>query len=96
LATKPKSDDLAGDVSLLHDALADSHSGNAAHALELAQQHARLYPNSRLSVERGAIEVRSLCALGRAAEARKLAAHLRTQVPNSPVNAALEETCVGQ
>ncbi|HEX3775335.1 MAG TPA: hypothetical protein VHV51_12775 [Polyangiaceae bacterium] len=95
-ATNPASDDLAGDVSLLHQALAASHAGNAAHALELAQKHARLYPNSRLGVERSAIEVRSLCALGRAAEARKLAARLRAQAPNSPVRAALEETCVGR
>ncbi len=95
-SAKPASGDLEQELSLLHQALAESHSGNAAGALALAQQHARQYPNSKLSVERDAIEVRSLCTLGRSAEAHQLADRLRTQAPGSPVRAALEETCVGK
>ena len=89
---KPSAEDLVQELSLLHQALAESRSGHAARALELARQHAQRYPNSRLRVERDAIQVRSLCALGRAAEARKIADRL----PNSPVSAALQETCVGK
>ena len=91
-ALKPSADDLVQELSLLHQALAESRSGHAARALELAHQHAQRYPNSRLRVEREAIQVRSLCALGRASEARKIADRL----PNSPVSAALQETCVGK
>jgi hypothetical protein len=87
---KPSPDDLGEELSLLHQALAESRSGHAA--LELAHQHAQRFPNSHLRVERAAIEVRSLCALGRAAAARKIADRL----PNSPVSAALQETCVGK
>jgi hypothetical protein len=96
LGVKPASGDLEQELALLHQALAESRSGNAAGALALAQQHARQYPNSKLRVERDAIEVRSLCTLGRAAEAHKIADRLRTQAPGSPVSAALEETCVGK
>jgi hypothetical protein len=93
---KPSSDDLAQELSLLHQALAASRSGNAASALTLAQQHAQRYPNSRLRNERDAIEVRSLCSLGRGAEAKKIAERLRARAPNSPVSAALQDTCVGK
>ncbi len=93
---KPSSDDLVAELTLLHQALAESRSGNAARALELARQHAQRYPNSRLRIERDAIEVRSLCSLGRAAEARKIADRLKAQAPNSPVSASLQETCVGK
>jgi hypothetical protein len=96
LGVKPASGDLEQELALLHEALAKSRSGNAAGALALAQQHARQYPNSKLRVERDAIEVRSLCTLGRSAEAHKIADRLRTQAPGSPVSAALEETCVGK
>ena len=93
---KPAADDLGQELSLLHQALAESRSGHAARALELARQHARLYPKSRLRIERDAIEVRSLCTLGRATEAHKIADRLHAQAPNSPVSAALQETCVGK
>jgi hypothetical protein len=95
-SAKPSSDDLVQELSLLHQALAASQSGNAASALELARQHAQRYPNSRLRNERDAIEVRSLCALGRATDATRLADKLRGRAPNSPVSAALQDTCVGK
>lgn len=90
------SDDLAADIGLLHEALAASRAGNAAKALDLARQHQSRYPNSRLRIERDAIEVRSLCSLGRTAEARKIANRVRAQAPSSPVSAALAETCAGK
>jgi len=95
-APKPSGDALVQEISLLHQALAASSSGNAARALELAREHAQRYPNSRLGVERSAIEVRSLCSLGRPTEARKVADRLRAQAPSSPVSAALKDTCVGK
>ena len=95
-AVKSSSDDLVQELSLLHQALAASRSGNAASALDLARQHAQRYPNSRLRNERDAIEVRSLCALGRAADAKKIADRLRARAPSSPVSAALQDSCVGK
>jgi hypothetical protein len=96
LAPKPSADALVQELSLLHQALAASRSGNASRALELSREHAQRYPNSRLGIERSAIEVRSLCSLGRPAEARKVAERLRSQAPSSPVSAALKDTCVGK
>lgn len=95
-SAKPSADDLVQELGLLHQALAESRSGHAARALELARQHAQRYPNSRLRIERDAIQVRSLCALGRTPEARKIADRLRAQAPSSPVSASLAETCVGK
>jgi hypothetical protein len=95
-SAKPSGDALVQELSLLHEALAASRSGNAARALELAREHARQYPASRLGIERSAIEVRSLCSLGRPAEARKVADRLRARAPSSPVSAALKDTCVGK
>lgn len=93
---KPSGDALLQEISLLHDALAASRSGNAARALELAREHAQRYPSSRLGLERSAIEVRSLCSLGRVAEARKVAERLRARAPGSPLSSALQDTCVGK
>lgn len=93
---KPSGDALVQELSLLHEALAASRSGNAARALELSREHAKRYPSSRLSIERSSIEVRSLCSLGRASEARRVAERLRSQAPNSPVTASLKDTCVGK
>lgn len=95
-ATKPSGDALVQELSLLHEALAASRSGNAARALELSREHAKRYPSSRLSIESSAIEARSLCALGRASEARKVAERLRAHAPSSPVTASLKDTCVGK
>lgn len=95
-SARASSDALVQELSLLHEALAASRSGNAARALELAREHARQYPASRLGIERSAIEVRSLCSLGRPAEARKVADRLRARAPSSPVSAALKDTCVGK
>jgi len=95
-SAKPAGDALVQELSLLHEALAASRSGNAARALELAREHAQRYPASRLGIERSAIEVRSLCSLGRPAEARKVADRLRARAPSSPVSAALKDTCVGK
>jgi hypothetical protein len=93
---KPSGDALVQEISLLHEALAASRSGNAARALELAREHAKRCPGSRLGIERSAIEVRSLCSLGRVAEARKIAERLRAQSPSSPLVASLKDTCVGK
>jgi hypothetical protein len=95
-ALKPAANDLVQELSLLHQALAASRAGNAAQALELSRQHARRFPDSRLASERSAIEVRSLCSLGRTAEARKVAERLRSRAAGSPVIAALADTCVGK
>jgi len=95
-ATPPTGDELGQELSLLHQALAEWRSGNAQRALDLAHEHARRYPSSQLRFERIALEVRALCAVGREPEARKTADQLRSQAPNSPMSAALKDTCVGK
>jgi len=96
--TSPKAidDELAADVALLHEALGEWRAGHAARALELSREHARRFPSSQVRSERSALQVRALCALGRDAEARKIADQLRSQAPGSPAAAALKDTCAAK
>jgi hypothetical protein len=67
--------------------------GAPRRALELADQHAKLYPGSQMGLERGALRVFAFCALGRKAEARALASELLAAAPRSPLRTSLEESC---
>jgi len=93
---KASDDELAADVALLHEALGEWRAGHAARALELSREHARRFPSSQVRSERSALQVRALCALGRDADARKIADQLRTQAPGSPASAALKDTCAAK
>jgi hypothetical protein len=71
------------DAELLAAALRALSTRDAARALELAQQDASLYASSPLAEERDAIRIRALAALGRADEARPLAAAFIATHPHS-------------
>jgi hypothetical protein len=89
-------DPLMAEVALLHKAQQAWRQGNAARALDLAQQHARRYPHSVLALERDALRVFALCSLGHRAQARPLAADLLRRAPGSPLRTSVEESCGGR
>ncbi len=86
---------LERELSLLQSAHRAYRAGQASKALQLAREHAQLFPRSQLVAERETIEVLSLCALGRTREARTIAANLRA-ASGSPSLAGLDASCVGK
>ena len=86
-------DPLLAELTLLREAQQALRDGQARRALELAERHAALYPRSQLALERGALRVFALCALGHKAEARALATDLLAAAPRSPLRTSLEESC---
>ena len=91
LPTAP--DPLLAELTLLRQAQQALRDGSARRALELAERHAALYPRSQLALERGALRVFALCALGRKTDARALATELLAAAPRSPLRTSLEESC---
>lgn len=89
----PARDPLLAEAALLNKAQQAWRVGNARRALELAQKHAQRYPRSALAFERDAVRVLALCALGRKAQARPLAAALVKRAPRSPLRTSVEESC---
>ena len=89
-------DPLLAELSLLHHARQAWRTGNASRALSLAQEHAHRYPHSALGLERDALRVFALCALGQKAQARPLADDLLRRAPNSPLRTSVEESCGGR
>jgi hypothetical protein len=92
-AEAPPADPLVAEVSLLRQAQQALRDGQAAQALALARRHATLYPRSQMSLEGGALQVFSFCALGRKNEAHRLATELLARAPRSPLRTSLEESC---
>jgi hypothetical protein len=89
----PAEDPLLAEVSLLQRAQRALRGGQPLHAMELAARHETLYPTSQMALERDALRVFALCALGKKGEARTLARALLAQAPTSPLRASLEESC---
>jgi len=88
-------DPLLAEVTLLRKAQRAWQGGKPQVALDLAQRHAQTYPHSQLAVERDAVRVFALCALGRTVEAQSLASELFARAPGSPLRTSLEESCAG-
>jgi len=86
-------DPMLAELSLLRQAQQALRDGHAAQALALAQRHETLYPASQMRLEGRALEVFSYCALGRKADARRLATALLAGAPRSPLRNSLEESC---
>jgi hypothetical protein len=89
-ATKPT---LAAELELLHRAQAAWRAREAERALSLVNQHRARYPRSRLRHERDALQVLSLCELGRRSQATRAARALLARDPRSPLRAAIERSC---
>jgi hypothetical protein len=86
-------DPLLAELALLNRAQQAWRNGAAGNALELAQQHAQRYPRSKLALERDAVRVFALCALGRKHQAHSLAVAIVKRAPRSPLRTSVEESC---
>jgi hypothetical protein len=86
-------DPLLAEVGLLHRAQQAWRGGNAKRALQLAQQHAKEYPRSALALERDALRVFTMCALGQKRQARIIAKDLMKRAPRSPLRTSVAESC---
>jgi hypothetical protein len=75
-------DSLSREAELLEQARAEL-GGNPAEALRIAQKHASLFPNGKLSIERELVAVDALQRLGRAQEARARGDALLARSPGS-------------
>jgi len=93
---EPSKTALAEELDLLHDVQAKWRRGDAAAALGLLAQHRRRFPRSQLGPERDALTILSLCAVGRTAQARKLAERFLRSAARSPLRASVEESCGGR
>jgi hypothetical protein len=65
----------------------------AAGALALLNEHRARFPHSTLQLERDALQVLTLCELGKTADAARLARSVLAAAPHSPLRASLEESC---
>ncbi len=83
---------LAMEASLIRRAL-DETARNPGEALRLAAAHRDQFPGGQLTQERRLIEVLARCALGQVAEARRLAAPLRSG--GTATRARLARSCAG-
>lgn len=69
-AARRQSDRLAEEVAILSRAETELHAGRFASALQVLDEHRRIFPRGTLTQERVAARVRALCALGRVSEAQ--------------------------
>lgn len=86
---------VADETRLLRSANQALHAGDAARALTLLEEHARLYPHGILTEERSAERVSALCALGRIDDAKLEAARFLVSTPDSPLAASVRASCGG-
>ena len=77
-------------MALLRDARLMLHQSPAS-ALELTDEHARLYPQGQMTQERELIAVSALVALGHRTAALARAASFERQYPTSPYRKQLGE-----
>jgi len=90
--THPTSSPAPSEASLLGQAWSAIASGNARHALELADRDARLYPAGVMREERTAIEVVALAKLGRTTDAHVAAKQFLVRYPTSLHRALVEQS----
>jgi hypothetical protein len=83
----------AGELDLLHRAQTAWRAGQARAAIALLDRHRARFPRSALRSEGDALRALSLCELGRRAEAAQLARRVIAREPQSPLRAALEQSC---
>jgi tetratricopeptide (TPR) repeat protein len=78
------------EVTLLEQARVALRGGNAARALELADQHAAVYPDGALAEEREALAIEALAKLGRHDEAAAKWTKFASSYPHSNYRARLQ------
>jgi hypothetical protein len=87
------SETLDAELDLLHRAQMAWRAREAAGALALLNEHRARFPRSTLQLERDALQVLTLCELGKTADAARLARSVLDAAPHSPLRASLEESC---
>jgi hypothetical protein len=88
-------DSLGAEVELLRRARAAANAGNHGEALDVLQQHQRRFPRGKLARERDMSRLKAYCALGKQAEARRLASGMMARDPSDVLRAKLQKTCAG-
>ncbi len=73
------------ELGILQRAQAAFGAGDFSNALLLVNDHARRFPNGRLTEEREALRVRALSGAGREKESAKAASAFRARFPRSPM-----------
>lgn len=86
---------LAEEVRLLKAAQKALNAGNAAAALEALAEHQRRFPRGQLALERSAVRIGALCALGRTAEARRAGAAFLERHASSTLAEQVRGSCAG-
>jgi RNA polymerase sigma factor (sigma-70 family) len=84
---------LAAELALLERAHRRLDAADPNGALAVLAEHAQRFPSGQLVEARRAAEVRTLCALGRVAEAEQEAAALHRDHPGSNIARAVADTC---
>jgi hypothetical protein len=87
---------LDAETKLVRQGVGALHTGDAARALALLDEHARLYPDGFLAEERAGERVLALCDLGRNVEAADAARAFLSQHPRSPLAARVRSSCGGR
>jgi hypothetical protein len=85
-----RADSLSEEVALLARAETELHAGRFASALDVLDDHARVFPRGVLAQERVAARVHALCGLGRVAEANTELARI---APGSLQESSAREAC---
>jgi hypothetical protein len=88
-------DGLLGEIRLLHEAQSALAAHDPTRALARLDEHAARYPHGTLRQESLAERIVALCQLGRANEARALAAPLLRENTRSPAIERVRASCVG-
>lgn len=87
---------LDAETKLVRQGVGALHTGDAARALALFDEHARLYSDGFLAEERAGERVLALCDLGRNVEAADAARAFLSQHPRSPLAARVRSSCGGR
>ena len=88
-------DSLGAEVELLRRARAAANAGRHAEALTVLQEHKRRFPRGELAHERDMSRLRAYCALGKQADAKKLAGSMLARDGSNVMRAKLAKTCAG-
>jgi hypothetical protein len=83
------SDELAQELASVDQARSALRSGNAAAALELVSRYERSYKRPRFAPEASALRIEALIAMGRRAEAARLARVFMANHPGHPLTVRL-------
>lgn len=87
---EPEEDDLASEQATLELARSALRAGQPEAALAALQRHARHHPHGQLVQERELLRVRSLVALRRVDEARRVAERFLRRYPDSSLRESVE------